>query len=148
MLLKKAKKTNFKDVVHADEEDSSNGEIPQRLKRSLIIPIHKGGSQGEPANLRPISLTSHIMKTIERVIRRNFVIFLEAGCKLDPKQHGTRAQRSPLSWLLQHQDKILKALERGENMDSIYLDFAEAYDKVDHGILLHKLKALGITGHI
>ena len=30
----------------------------------------------------------------------------------------------------------------------VYLDFAKAFDKVDHGILLHKLKDLGITGKL
>ena len=30
--------------------------------------------------------------------------------------------------------------------DIVYLDFSNAFDKVDHGILLHKLKVLGITG--
>ena len=30
----------------------------------------------------------------------------------------------------------------------IYLDFAKAFDKVDHGVLLHKLKSMGITGDL
>ena len=30
----------------------------------------------------------------------------------------------------------------------IYLDFAKAFDKCDHGVILHKLKALGIIGKI
>ena len=30
----------------------------------------------------------------------------------------------------------------------IYLDFAKAFDKMNHGVLLHKLKKLGITGNL
>ena len=33
-------------------------------------------------------------------------------------------------------------------MDMVYLDFAKAFDKVDHGVLLHKIKMLGITGKL
>ena len=39
-------------------------------------------------------------------------------------------------------------LENGENVDSIYLDFSKAFDKCDLGILMHKLKALGIKGKL
>ena len=59
-----------------------------------------------------------------------------------------RSGRSTLSQLLQHQDEILNALENWDNIDSIYLDFCKAYDKVNHGILMHKLRALGITGKL
>ena len=33
-------------------------------------------------------------------------------------------------------------------VDMVYLDFAKAFDKVDHGILLHKVKDLGITSKL
>ena len=33
-------------------------------------------------------------------------------------------------------------------MDSIYLDFSKAFDKVDIGILCHKLRDLGISGKV
>ena len=39
-------------------------------------------------------------------------------------------------------------LEAGGSVDMVYLDFSKAFDKVGHGILHHKLKALGITGHL
>ena len=29
-----------------------------------------------------------------------------------------------------------------------YLDFAKAFNKVDHGVLLHEIKTLGITGKL
>ena len=32
------------------------------------------------------------------------------------------------------------------NVDVIYLDFAKAFDKIDDGILLNKLKKFGING--
>ena len=45
-------------------------------------------------------------------------------------------------------DYVLRALENKYNIDVIYLDFAKAFDKVDHGILLKKLKAFGISGKL
>ena len=30
----------------------------------------------------------------------------------------------------------------------VYLDYAKAFDKVDHGVLLHKIRDFGITGHL
>ena len=39
-------------------------------------------------------------------------------------------------------------VKMGNNINVIYLDFAKAFDKVDHGILCHKLKQLGIGGKV
>ena len=36
----------------------------------------------------------------------------------------------------------------GNTVDMVYLNFAKAFDKVDHGVLLHKIKTLGITGKL
>ena len=43
-------------------------------------------------------------------------------------------------------DKIVKALENGEFVVGIYLDFPKAFDRVDHNILLIKLQYHGIRG--
>ena len=51
-----------------------------------------------------------------------------------------------MSQLLVHYDEIIKALENCKNVDVIYLDFKKVFDKVDHGVLLNKLKKIGITG--
>ena len=64
-------------------------------------------------------------------------------------QHGFRSGRSCLSDLLRFFfDDIIHMLEAGGSVNMVYLNFWKAFDKVDHGILLHKLKAIGITGHL
>jgi len=63
-------------------------------------------------------------------------------------QHGFMPGRSTITQLLKYYDDILFHLELGREVDAVYLDFAKAFDKVDHGILLHKLKQLRIEGKL
>ena len=43
----------------------------------------------------------------------------------------------------------MQLLSTGNNtVDMVYPDFAKAFDKVDHGVFLHKIKMLGITGKL
>ena len=125
-----------------------SGNIPSILKIAYVTPIHKGESRSDPANFRPVSLTSHLVKTLERLIRKQLVSHLERNKLMDETQHGSRAGRSTLSQLLEHQDQILKELEEGNNVDAVYLDFSKAFDKCDHGILLQKIKKLKIKGKL
>ena len=127
-----------------------SGTIPSSLKEATVTPIFKGGnvSKGIAKNYRPIALTSHVIKVFEKVIRKSVVKYLERNNYLNCNQHGFRTGRSCLSQLIAHYDFIINELEKGNNADVIYLDFSKAFDKVDHGILLHKLRDLGITGKI
>ena len=53
-----------------------NGEIPELLKMAFVTPVHKGGSRAQLMQYRPISLTSHVIKILERVLRKTLVGFL------------------------------------------------------------------------
>ena len=147
-LLKNSKVNIARMLVNIYKSSIESGQIPDILKLAFVSPIHKGGSRADPAQYRPISLTSHVTKVLERILRRDLVNFLEMHDKMDQDQHGSREKRSCLTQLLEHHDEIVKILEDGENADLIYLDFAKAFDKCDIGILLHKLKSLGISGLI
>ena len=39
-------------------------------------------------------------------------------------------------------------LDSNSSVNMVYLDFSKAFDKVGHGILLHKFRAVGITGNV
>jgi len=125
-----------------------SGEIPETFLRQSIVPIFKKGNKDDPANYRPVSLTSHLIKVFERVLRNGLVDFIESNNLLNANQHGFRKGRNCLSQLLHHYDDILHIRGESANADVVYLDFAKAFDKVDHVILLQKVKRLGITGKI
>ena len=126
-----------------------NGDIASLLRKAIVCPIQKPNSQrSHPKSYRPVSLTSHIIKTFERVMRTAIVKFLQENHLLPQNQHGFITGRSTLSQLLNHVEEIIRAWEDGKVTDTIYLDFAKAFDKVDHGILCHKIKKLGITGRV
>ncbi|KAK8390865.1 hypothetical protein O3P69_016917 [Scylla paramamosain] len=63
-------------------------------------------------------------------------------------QHGFRKGRSCLSKFLAYHDWVLHNLAEGINVDVVFLDFAKTFDKVYHGILLHKMSCLGIGGKL
>ena len=47
-------------------------DVPDDLKLAFVTPIHKSGAKTLPENFRPVSLTSHVIKTFERVVRKDF----------------------------------------------------------------------------
>ena len=51
-----------------------------------------------------------------------------------------------LTQLMSHWDTVLDGLEHGSGVDCVYLDFSKAFDKVETGVLLHKLKDAKILG--
>ena len=126
-----------------------SGDIAPLFKNAIICPIQKPNTQRcHPKSYRPVSLTSHIIKVFERVLRSAIVKHLEDNDMLPKNQHGFISGRSTLSQLLYQVEEMIREWEDGKVTDTIYLDFAKAFDKVDHNILLHKIKRVGICGKI
>jgi hypothetical protein len=131
------------------QKSMDTGEIPDLFRKAHVTPILKpGASRSEQSSYRPVSLTSHLVKTFERILKARLQNHLEFTIAFNKNQHGFRAKRSCLSQLLAHYEEILKGMEEGFNVDSIYLDFSKAFDKVDLGILCWKLKKMGIQGQL
>ena len=126
--------------------DITSSLIPTSFKEVAIIPVFKSGDNSLPSNYRPISLTSVLSKVIENIIRKQVLTFLSHRGYLNNTQHGFRSGRSCLSALLDVYDNIMHMINNKFTVDMIYLNFSKAFDKVDQGILLHKLRDLGIKG--
>ncbi len=122
------------------------GKIPLEYKKQTVIPLYKKGPKTLPENFRLISLTSHTVKILERVLRNFFIEHLENNKLINLNQHGFRQNRSCCTQLVSHINYILSSSIQGNEVDCVYLDFAKAFDKMDHGLLLRKLELYGITG--
>ena len=123
-----------------------NSFIHPRFKHQHIAPIHKKGPKSAAANYRPICPTSHSIKTCERIVFDAILKHFTSNNLLCKHQHGFLPHRSCLTQLLSHINTVFENLLQGKDTDSIYLDYAKAFDKVDHDLLIHKLKCYGITG--
>ena len=148
IILKKCKSSISYPILLIWEESLRLGYVPKLYKNQFITPVHKKDSKAEAANYRPISLTSHIIKIFERIIRKHLVAHLEKNKLICSNQHGFRKHRSCLTQLLVHIDTILQNLQNGVDTDVIYLDYAKAFDKVDHELLLKKLYGYGVRGKL
>ena len=122
--------------INSSSEDINdslrNSYIHETLKTAAIVPIHKGGNKKIPSNYRPVSLTPHMGKLFERVVKLAIIKYLEDTNLMNKTQHGFREGRSCLSALLDSYDMILQnniTCPETET-DAIYLDFIKAFDKV------------------
>ena len=115
-----------------------SGKIPSTWKMANVVPIFKKGDKTSVSNYRPISLTSLPMKILEYCIKD----LLMQRCEhlIKDNQHGFRSNKSCLTQLLPYVDKLSEALNNQSRIDTIYFDFAKAFDSVNHDLILYKLK--------
>jgi len=148
IFLKKTKKAISRPLALWLRKSLDEGAILDVFKMAYVTPIHKGGSKQKPEQYRPVSLTSHIMKIFERVIKKEIMKHLTKNEMFNKGQHGFVPGRSTQTQLLSHFNDIFDTLAEGKRLDTVYLDFAKAFDKVDHEILLEKVKKHKISGKI
>ena len=78
-----------------------HGKLPSVWKSANVVPIHKSGERTLAENYRPVSLTSILAKSLERIIHKHIMKFLTHHRLLSESQHGFREARSRVTQLLQ-----------------------------------------------
>ena len=124
------------------------GQLPQDWKSANITPIYKKGNRTDPANYRPISLTSTCSKILEHIIYSFVSTHLSNYNILSTNQHGFRTGRSCDTQLLGAINDFHHSLDSGTHIDALFLDFTKAFDKVSHRKLCYKLLRYGVNGNL
>ena len=103
------------------------------MKRSFFIPIPKKGNAKECSNYRTIALSSHTSKVMLKILQARLQKYvnrelsdLQAGFR---KSRVTRDQMANICWI------IKKAREFQKNIYFCFIDYAKAFDCVDHSKL-------------
>ena len=86
-------------------------------------------------------------KVLESIIKYAIGEHLEQHKLLELSQHGFLRGISCLPYMLAYLENVTKYVDSGLSADTLYLNFAKAFDTVPHIILLIKLKAHGIDGY-
>ena len=120
------------------------GIFPKQLKIAKVIPLFKKGEETSIENYRPISLLSSISKVFEILVFNQLYQYLDVNNLLFDSQYGFRKQYSTELAALELIDRVHKSLDDGQIPVSIFLDLSNAFDTLDHTILLSKLKHYGI----
>ena len=106
---------------------------PQDWKQSVFIPILKKGSAKECSNYHTIALISHTSKIMLKILQARLQQYVnrelpdvQAGFR---KGRGTRDQIAYIHWIME------KAREFQKNIYFCFIDYAKAFDCVDHNKL-------------
>ena len=112
-----------------------------------ITPVPKGSGAGScPSEYRPISITPVLSKVFERLLAKRLYAYAESNNLFPNLQFGFRKGLGTCDALLTISNTVQKALDLGQEVRMIGLDFSAAFDRVNHKALLFKLKQLGIGG--
>jgi hypothetical protein len=101
--------------------------FPDMWKLPFVTPIFKSGKRKDVWNYRGIAILSTVGKLFELLINR--YMYEDMKDQLANCQHGFYRGRSTISNLLEYSSLVLKSIEDGCQVDSIYMDFSKTFNK-------------------
>jgi hypothetical protein len=122
------------------------GIFPDLWKISRVVPIYKSGDRTCVENYRPISLLPCFGRLFEKMVYPH--IYHHVSPLLTKGQHGFVSNKSTGTNLSEFVNQVSECLDSRIQVDAVYTDFSKAFDRVDYGILLRKLRGAGIVGKV
>ena len=119
---------------------------PEDWKRSVFTSIPRKGNAKECSNYSTIALISHTSKVMLKILQDGLQQY--TNCELPDVQAGlskgrrTRDQIAHICWIIEKAREFLK------NIYFCFIDYAKAFDCVDHNKLWKILKEMGIPDHL
>ena len=120
---------------------------PQDWKRSVFIPIPKKGNAKGCSDYHTVAFISHASKVMLKILQGRLQQYVnheipdvQAGFR---KSRGTRDQVANICWIIEKAREFQK-----KNIYFCFIDYAKAFDCVDHNKLWKTLKKMGIPDYL
>ena len=121
------------------------GIIPLAWKRANVVPVPKTNPPATiEKDLRPISLTPSLSKVLESFIGQWILDDLQG--KIDRRQYRALKGKPTTHELVDILHHWHNALENNSTVRVVFIDYAKAFDHVDHSTIILKLVDLGVSG--
>ena len=122
--------------------------FPTKWKVGKVTPIYKGqGNRDDKNNYRPLTVLPILSKLLKKHICDHLCDFLEKNAPLHRFQSGFRKFHSTETALIRLVDQLLFDLDKNRASGLVFIDYKKAFDLIDHGLLLEKLKAYGVRDY-
>ena len=121
--------------------------LPTLWKLSKIIPIPKSNNVKEMNDLRPIALTSTLVKILERIVMNHFIPTCQPY--LDPLQFTYRSKRGVEDAILTFSNNLYKHIDTPKcYVRTLFIDFSSAFNTIQPHLLIPKLLDMNISKSI
>ena len=149
ILLKQLPDSALKVLLDIINDYWTSHTFPDSWRTALLIPILKPDKdKHNPTSYRPISLTSCICKTMERMVNERLVHFLESKGLLSKYQAGYRARRGCVDQLVRLENFIKEAFLYKDHVVGVFYDLSKAYDTTWKYGIMKDLHDMGIRGNL
>ena len=135
----------FIDIINAV---FSTSEFLTCEKRGLIYPLIEAFSLNPEVlgNYRPITNVSYVSKLIETAIYSQLLTHVEHNFILPATQSAYGALHFTETITTRVFSDIISNMESNLHTIAVYLDLSNAFDSIDHSILLDELHSIGVRG--
>ena len=116
--------------------------FPAIWKQGKVTALFKAGEHTDCNNYRPITVLPTISNILERAVHIQLYGYLSESKLLTQNQFGFHPKLSTVTVLAHFTDNILQSLDSGCMTGAVFIDLSNAFDTVDHEILVRKLKSI------
>ena len=144
-ILKTAMLYRPEAILHLFAKSLFLGIFPREWAIGYINILPKGGDKKNPSNWRPITQTCIPAKLLEKLVAIRLLDYFDVNNIISKNQFGFRKGYSAQKAIFELLSDMHLSLNSNDIMGLIFLDVSKAFDSLDHGLLLRKLRHISLA---